>query len=172
MSGTSPLILPTSRLERQQSRLFRPFKRTIQTPSQSIQHGTNPRTPTLVLQSQQEQRHDFLQSTAAKLPSQFKPLPPITLSFQDIWEDVEIAASDPQRTCSICSDTKNGTHFPRKKVTAGCDHENTVCCTCLKIWLRTQICDQGNLGVRCVECPSGFGYEDVKRFADEETFER
>ncbi|KAL3458126.1 hypothetical protein BJX64DRAFT_234359 [Aspergillus heterothallicus] len=75
-------------------------------------------------------------------------------------------------SCIICLEPFDGSVKAPAAVTAACQHSPSVCYGCLaksiKHDLETKFWDE----IKCPECKAMFIYDDVKKFADEATFER
>lgn len=80
--------------------------------------------------------------------------------------------TDSQMSCTICVEDFSNTVIRPAWISLACTHEPTVCSVCIsksiKSDLETRIWDQ----IRCPECQTLLIYDDIKRFADAETFER
>ena len=78
----------------------------------------------------------------------------------------------PQIDCSVCMESLDATAFPQTKITELCNHNPTVCRSCLSQSLDSQIPDVAWDQVRCPECPETLPYGRVKVWASAEAFER
>lgn len=142
-----------------------------QTITKHLKHET--RIPASQLSKELDMTHHLLNILHILRSSDYQPeeLKTLQSALYSLIFDLE-RLINPKRTCTICTSTKNASQFPEEKATTDCEHDSTTCRACLESWLRTQIVDQGTLRVRCIECTSEFRYEDVRRFAEEGTFER
>ncbi len=76
------------------------------------------------------------------------------------------------RECVICTDAKPVSEFPSAAVTKACTHEPETCRACLAISIRADLNNRLWNEIKCPECRAILEYDDVQRFADEETKER
>ncbi|KAL2197022.1 hypothetical protein P885DRAFT_36033 [Corynascus similis CBS 632.67] len=76
------------------------------------------------------------------------------------------------RECIICTDTKPVSDFPAVAITKACAHEPTTCLACVATSIRTDLNSRLWNEIKCPECRATLEYDDVQRFADEETKER
>ncbi|KAH6622637.1 hypothetical protein F5144DRAFT_335312 [Chaetomium tenue] len=76
------------------------------------------------------------------------------------------------RDCIICTDTKPVSEFPTAAITKACTHEPTTCLVCVATSIRTDLSNRLWNEIKCPECRELLEYDDVQRFADEETKER
>ena len=76
------------------------------------------------------------------------------------------------RTCIVCADDLPLERFSNVLATRGCRHENSVCRDCLQQWIETQLTTFGWEKIKCVQCQQYLQYEDVRRYATRETFNR
>jgi hypothetical protein len=78
----------------------------------------------------------------------------------------------PQIDCSVCMESQDAKNFPSQKITVLCNHEPTVCRTCLTQSIDSQIPEVAWDQVKCPECPETLPYDVVKDWASPEAFER
>lgn len=76
------------------------------------------------------------------------------------------------RECIICTDTKPVSEFPTAAITKTCNHEPTTCLVCVATSIRTDLNNRLWNEIKCPECRETLEYDDVQRFADDETKER
>ena len=76
------------------------------------------------------------------------------------------------RECIICTDTKPVADFPTVAITKACTHEPTTCVVCVATSIRTDLNSRLWNEIKCPECRETLEYDDVQRFADDETKER
>jgi transcription initiation factor IIE alpha subunit len=62
--------------------------------------------------------------------------------------------------------------FPTVAITKACTHEPTTCVICVATSIRTDLNSRLWNEIKCPECRETLEYDDVQRFADEETKER
>ena len=74
--------------------------------------------------------------------------------------------------CSVCMDELGAESFPKDKLTAGCEHEPTVCHSFLTRSVESQIDDKPWDQIGCPECLETLSFETVKRAASVTFFER
>ncbi|EEA19945.1 RING finger protein, putative [Talaromyces marneffei ATCC 18224] len=83
-----------------------------------------------------------------------------------------IHPTDRLTSCNICVEDFSNTVTRPAWISIACAHEPSVCNICIsksiKSDLETRIWDQ----IRCPECQTLLIYDDIKRLADPETFER
>ena len=78
----------------------------------------------------------------------------------------------PGQLCNICFESFEMEQFPSRKVTSACDHEAIVCQSCLATSISTQLSSKIWDQISCPDCGAGLEHQDIKEFADEETFQR
>ncbi|KAL2130856.1 hypothetical protein VTI74DRAFT_5846 [Chaetomium olivicolor] len=76
------------------------------------------------------------------------------------------------RECIVCTDTKPVSSFPSAAITKTCTHEPTTCLVCVAACIRSDLANRLWNEIRCPECRATLEYDDVQRFADDETKER
>lgn len=77
-----------------------------------------------------------------------------------------------ERECIVCTDTKPVSEFPTVGITKACNHEPATCLACVATSIRTDLNTRLWNEIKCPECRETLEYDDVQRFADEETKER
>ena len=77
-----------------------------------------------------------------------------------------------EQVCKVCLESVEMEQFPGRKLTLACDHEATVCQSCLATSISTQLSSKIWDQISCPDCGAGLGHQDIKDFADEETFQR
>ncbi|KAH6848109.1 hypothetical protein B0I37DRAFT_415786 [Chaetomium sp. MPI-CAGE-AT-0009] len=103
------------------------------------------------------QRYQVAKETAAVVITNQRRLP-------------DILSGD--RECIICTDTKPVSHFPTAGITKSCAHEPATCLVCVATSIRTDLSSRLWNEIKCPECRELLEYDDVQRFADDETKER
>lgn len=90
---------------------------------------------------------------------------------EDSTATVEPTSSKNMWTCVACAD-----ELPRDDfgllLTSSCRHINSACIACVQQWISAQLEEQSWNNISCIECSEVMQYEDVKRHADLETFQR
>ncbi|KAK3904105.1 hypothetical protein C8A05DRAFT_13984 [Staphylotrichum tortipilum] len=76
------------------------------------------------------------------------------------------------RECIVCTDTKPVYEFPATTITKTCTHDPTTCNVCVAASIRVDLNHRLWNEIRCPECRETLEYDDVQRFADDETKER
>ena len=76
------------------------------------------------------------------------------------------------RECIICTDTKPVSEFPSAAITTTCNHPPTTCLICVATSIRTDLNNRLWNEIKCPECRATLQYDDVQRFADDETKDR
>lgn len=76
------------------------------------------------------------------------------------------------QVCKVCLENFEMEQFPGRKLTLACDHEATVCQSCLATSISTQLSSKIWDQISCPDCGAGLEHQDIKEFADEETFQR
>jgi hypothetical protein len=74
--------------------------------------------------------------------------------------------------CCVCMDSLDARLFPQQRITSLCNHEPTVCRSCLTQSIDSQIPDVAWDQVKCPECPEALPYDVVKEWASKDAFER
>lgn len=86
---------------------------------------------------------------------------------------LDLDDGEHERECIVCTDVKPiATSFPSASVTTSCTHPPSTCLDCLATSIRTDLNTKLWNEIRCPECGATLQYDDVDRFADEETKER
>ena len=78
----------------------------------------------------------------------------------------------PGKLCTVCLESIETEQSPKRKLSSTCDHETTLCQSCLATWISTQLSSKIWDQISCPDCGAGLGHQDIKDFADEETFQR
>ena len=76
------------------------------------------------------------------------------------------------RECIICTDTKPVFEFPSAAITKTCNHEPSTCHDCLATSIRSDLNNRLWNEIKCPECRGTLEYDDVQRFAEDDTKER
>jgi DNA-directed RNA polymerase subunit RPC12/RpoP len=79
-------------------------------------------------------------------------------------DDEEIVASTQPTECSVCMESLLSSQFPQERLTSSCDHEMTVCSTCVTQSIDQQIIDQPYEHISCPECSNRLQFEAIKHF--------
>ncbi|KAK4033711.1 hypothetical protein C8A01DRAFT_19391, partial [Parachaetomium inaequale] len=103
------------------------------------------------------QRYQVAQKTASVIITNQRRLPAILSGDRD---------------CLICTDTKPVSAFPTASITRTCTHEPTTCLACVATCIRTDLATRLWNEIRCPECRAPLEYDDVQRFADDDTRDR
>ncbi|KAK6841964.1 hypothetical protein PG987_002824, partial [Apiospora arundinis] len=74
-------------------------------------------------------------------------------------------------TCVVCSDEKGVSEFPAR-ITKTCSHQPTTCGDCIGQWIASSMDSVSWDRLKCPECSGLLAFEDVRAFADPETFQR
>ena len=74
--------------------------------------------------------------------------------------------------CSVCMTSFPRYYFPRQSLAPECDHEPSVCITCIAQSLEHQIEEMPWDQIACPECPEALAFDVVKQFSTEESFRR
>ncbi|KAF2097382.1 hypothetical protein NA57DRAFT_77639 [Rhizodiscina lignyota] len=97
----------------------------------------------------------------------------VAMAFQDEEEQRRLRESRPEeRTCAICSEELHPLEFPAKPPTSECTHKVNTCSHCLEKWVAADLEGRGWQHVSCPECRRPFSHADMKRAANDDTFER
>ncbi|KAM7206444.1 hypothetical protein V8F20_002793 [Naviculisporaceae sp. PSN 640] len=77
------------------------------------------------------------------------------------------------RECIVCTEELPiATSFPSASITTSCTHPPSTCLDCIATSIRTDLNTKLWNEIRCPECLATLQYDDVQRFADEQTKER
>ena len=76
----------------------------------------------------------------------------------------------PKPECSVCLEAMRSRKFPKQKLSVACQHEPTVCRSCVTLSIDSQIPDVAWDRVTCPECPEALDFQTVKQWASEESF--
>jgi len=93
------------------------------------------------------------------------------VSGQDVFDD-ETPNLRSLVACLTCAEDLAPRNFPKKGLTAECNHEPTVCKDCLTRSIDIQISDVDWDQVQCPECSAILPFEVVKKYASPELFKR
>ena len=81
-------------------------------------------------------------------------------------------APTPDQLCTVCLESFEASQFPGRRLTSACDHEPTLCLLCLVTSISTQFSSKTWNQITCPDCGAGLEHQDIKDFADDETFQR
>ncbi|KAL2168398.1 hypothetical protein VTG60DRAFT_7311 [Thermothelomyces hinnuleus] len=182
---------PTTRNKRPETEESRSWSRRVarsrDTSANRSESGrpTNPYTAAIEEQ-QNAMTVEFLRSTAGIRPGDASPIPtPDDLGFGQRYDIATETSSvvisnqrrlpdilSGERECIVCTDTKPMLEFPTVGITKACNHEPATCLACVATSIRTDLNTRLWNEIKCPECRETLEYDDVQRFADEETKER
>lgn len=74
-------------------------------------------------------------------------------------------------TCTVCADDKKVTELPTQ-IASSCKHEPTTCRDCLGRWIHSSLDTSTWDRLKCPECPELLGFDDVRRYAPKQDFDR
>jgi hypothetical protein len=74
------------------------------------------------------------------------------------------------RECTICFNNLMSYRFPHRNISASCQHERSVCLSCVAREIKRNFDDNGWTEARCVACQSLLSSNDIAEFAFEEDF--
>ena len=97
---------------------------------------------------------------------------PLELSNVDSSSPSNENAPTPDQHCTVCLESFEAKQFPERKLTLACDHEPSVCRSCLATSISTQLSSKIWDQINCPDCGAGLEHQDIKDFANEETFQR
>jgi hypothetical protein len=75
-------------------------------------------------------------------------------------------------TCSVCLEGHYYRNFPRRRITADCNHEPTICLECLQQAIDSQIGSRTWDKLACPLCYKKLPFEAVKKYSSPEYFEK
>ena len=78
----------------------------------------------------------------------------------------------PDQVCTVCLESFEAKQLPGRRLASACHHEPTVCQSCLATSISTQLSSKIWDKISCPDCGAGLEHQDIKDFADEETFQR
>jgi hypothetical protein len=84
----------------------------------------------------------------------------------------EIRGILPKLDCCVCMDSLEVELFSQQRITPLCDHEPTVCRSCIVKSIDAQIPEVSWDQIQCPECSETLSYDVVKEWALPEAFER
>ena len=101
-------------------------------------------------------------------------LRPVTLEqgTVDLTSRPDEHSPTPDQLCKVCLESFEMEQFPGRKLTLACNHEATVCQSCLATSISIQLSSKMWDQINCPDCGAGLEHQDIKEFADEETFQR
>ena len=75
--------------------------------------------------------------------------------------------------CQICTVAKIETSYPQEPPASTCLHSSETCRTCLEKWLESQVDNADSSSrIQCPQCDEVISYQDIKRLALPEAFEK
>lgn len=77
----------------------------------------------------------------------------------------------PTESCAVCMEDKKVSEMPIK-ITSGCHHKAALCKECLAQWLQSGLERTSWDRMKCPDCPELLQHADMKRYANQATFER
>ncbi|KAK9769923.1 putative ibr domain-containing protein [Seiridium cardinale] len=83
-----------------------------------------------------------------------------------LWMDNDL------QDCNVCAETKPTRAFPILSVSSQCAHPPRTCLDCVATSIKTDFATRRWNQIHCPDCRALMGYEDVERYADEETFSK
>jgi hypothetical protein len=95
----------------------------------------------------------------------------VTRSVADNFIAEEAWLVPQTETCIVCGDDKRVSEMPMQ-ITKSCEHEPNTCKDCISQWITSSMGSLAWDRLKCPECPALLQFEDVKAFADRETFDR
>ncbi|KAF2691867.1 hypothetical protein K458DRAFT_6566 [Lentithecium fluviatile CBS 122367] len=76
----------------------------------------------------------------------------------------------PRKECTICTESRLLSRFPKCPPTRSCTHSPDTCRRCLRKWITTSFTSKIWYHIDCPECNERLSYIDVKAFADPTLF--
>jgi hypothetical protein len=115
-----------------------------------------------------------------KFPSLGNPSPQPPAAVPTVWFELISAAvqaadvlSPPQtRHCLVCLEDLSPAKFPSRRISSGCNHSPSCCLSCLRRSIKSDHENKFWNAISCPECSSSMNHQDVRAFADPETFEQ
>lgn len=77
-----------------------------------------------------------------------------------------------RKECSVCMEPQWVKEFPSKKLEALCNHQPSVCSSCVTEHISSQISEIAWDQITCPECPQALSFEVIKAWASENAFEK
>lgn len=97
----------------------------------------------------------------------------LALQIQQEEEEQRLQASQPKtHSCMVCTDSLPPLDFPARPPTATCSHAVSTCQSCLAQWISSEMDAKGWERIGCPECHARLGYDDIRRGASAEDFEK
>ena len=78
----------------------------------------------------------------------------------------------PTIECTVCMEEFDADRFPQENITSACEHEPTICNSCLTQSVDSQIQDKPWDQISCPECLKLLSFDGVKKMASAASFER
>lgn len=103
-------------------------------------------------------------------PSQRNDISVIATSPEPLQDTTDTSGN--RISCLVCFETLGQEDFPRRQITASCDHNVDICSGCLSQSITVQLREKSWKQIDCPICHARLGFDDVKEFANGETFER
>ncbi|KAH7177497.1 hypothetical protein DER46DRAFT_642353 [Fusarium sp. MPI-SDFR-AT-0072] len=108
-------------------------------------------------------------STAAAAPASYSSsASPYVDLPESLDSDALTTRAIDSRECIVCSDVKATDSFP-DFVTSKCTHTPSICLDCMERSIQVGMKSKRWTEIRCDECQENLGYEDIRRFANEQT---
>ena len=83
-----------------------------------------------------------------------------------------IHTTPSERECTVCMEALSLSNFPARNITSSCNHEPDICAPCLSQSIATQFTTKAWNNIGCPTCSQRLSYADVKKYADNATFEK
>ncbi|EXL53795.1 hypothetical protein FOCG_06954 [Fusarium oxysporum f. sp. radicis-lycopersici 26381] len=87
---------------------------------------------------------------------------------ESLDSDATTTRAIDRRECIVCSDIKATDSFP-DFVTSKCTHTPSICLDCMERSIQVGMKSKRWTDIRCDECQENLEYNDIQRFADEQT---
>lgn len=72
--------------------------------------------------------------------------------------------------CCVCMENRETEYYPTIPITDNCWHPNLTCLRCLEYSIASDHSSKMWDDIRCPQCAQHLSYQNVKNFADENTF--
>lgn len=77
-----------------------------------------------------------------------------------------------RQDCTVCLESLHPDKFPQRRVTASCEHEPDACNDCTAASIAAQLANKLWNHIDCPTCGKRLDYQDIKDFAEDDTFQR
>ena len=90
---------------------------------------------------------------------------------EDEEDEEEEQSEQPDRNCEICIQTLSASAFAQDKITPGCNHDSSVCRSCLTLHIQMHLDNEWE-PVKCLSCSIELPFNTVELYTTPDEFQR